>query len=513
MVRMSKQLRQTSRRVRAMRIREAQARGLSPYRVDVDRGLARLLIGVAIAGAMFLSVNMEPWLYGEFAGLAKPVTPGSAILVIGAVLLGAVYLRIHAPELVRSKPQLAVYGFLCVVPLVAARAAALGGVSPQLVPLGVVVFVIALRHGTQVAVTTSLALSFFVALALRNDLHPVANPEAVTLLGGAMVWTFGASHIRKRLWLFKVGIFAALMQLWLATGIDLLAAGQFTQNGLWAAANGVVTGGVLTAMLPIIEYVFRVDTEISLLELCDLNQPLLKRLGLEAPGTYHHSLVVGNLAEAAAEAMGADPLLARVGSYFHDIGKLAKPTYFVENQGTEGSRHTRLAPSMSALIIAAHVKDGAEVAEEYDLPRTIVDIIRQHHGTSLMEFFYQRSLEIEPDEPSSEQMFRYPGPKPETREAALILLADSVEAASRTLPDPSPARLQSLVHELTMKKLLDGQLNESPLTLKDVAKAESCFARVLAASFHGRIKYPGANDHGPGEPRHSPEHPARPDSS
>jgi putative nucleotidyltransferase with HDIG domain len=245
----------------------------------------------------------------------------------------------------------------------------------------------------------------------------------------------------------------------------------------------------------------QVNTEMTLLELSDLNHPLMRQLSLQAPGTYHHSLIVGSLAETAAKAVGADPLLARVGACFHDIGKLQKPDYFVENEGVQGSRHAQLSPSMSALIISAHVKDGVAMAEEHNLPRAIIDIIEQHHGTSLMEFFYRRSKDARSGEEPPEELFRYPGPRPKSREAAIILLADAAEAASRTLPEPSTARLQSLVHELTMKKLLDGQIDESPLTLADLAKAEKGFVRVLAAIFHGRVKYPGTLGESDAEPR------------
>jgi len=500
---MAKQSRQTTKRLRAAEGREKrQAASVSPYRVDVDRGLARGLIGFGITAVAFLAINLETLRDNPNELLLDRLSLGSAILVIGAAVLLGVYLYSNCRRLVNSKSRLLVFGLLCIIPLVVARTSALSGTSPYLVPLGAVAFIIALCYGTQVAVTASFVLAFFVALALRTTVPTaVADPTALALLGGALVWTFGASHIRKRSWLFKVGFIAAVVQLWLAIGLELLTAADLSKEGLWAAANGVITGAVLSALLPIIEYLFNVNTEISLLELSDLNQPLMRQLGLQAPGTYHHSLIVGSLAETAAEATGADPLLARVGAYFHDIGKLQKPDYFVENEGTQGSRHDQLSPSMSALIISAHVKDGAEMAEEHNLPRDIIDIIEQHHGTSVMEYFFHRSKEANNGEESTEEMFRYPGPRPRTREAAIILLADAVEAASRTLPEPSPSRLQSLVHELTMKKLLDGQLDDSPLTLTDLAKAEKSFVRVLAAIFHSRVKYPGTlveDDAGPG---------------
>jgi len=491
---MAKQSRQTTKRLRAAEGRDRRyATALSPHRIDVDRGLARGLIGLLIAAAVFLAVHFDTLRDQPGRQLLGPVPLGTMILVLGAATFLGVYFYNHCRRLVRSKSRLFVFGLLSIIPLIVARATALSGASPHFVPLGAVIFIIALCYGTQVAATTSFVLAFLVAIALRDGgAYPVVHPAALTLLGGALVWAFGARHIRKRLRLFKVGFLAAVVQLWLAIGIELLLTHGATEQGLWAAANGIITGAVLTALLPIIEYLFSVNTEISLLELSDLNQALMRQLGLQAPGTYHHSLIVGSLAETASEAVGADPLLARVGAYFHDIGKLQKPDYFVENEGTQGSRHDPLSPSMSALIISAHVKDGAEMAEEHNLPRAIIDIIEQHHGTSLMEFFYHRSKDSEGGEETSEQMFRYPGPRPRSREAAIILLADAVEAASRTLPEPSPARLQSLVHGLAMRKLMDGQFSDSPLTLSDLARAEECFVRVLSAIFHSRIKYPGS---------------------
>ncbi len=480
----------TSRRLRAAEGKEKFTPApLSTYRIDIDRGLQRGIIVFTLAAAAFSALYFDT-LRDQPGHLFRPRVLGGGMLVVGAVAFLGVFLHHHRRGLLRSKSRLAVFGGLCLIPLLTARAVALGGASANLVPLGVIAFIISLCHGTGVAVATSFVLAFLVAVGLRSEQFPIVHPAALMLLGGAFVWAFGAKRIRKRLWLFKVGFVAGFVQLWLATGTDLVVLGELSKEGGWAALNGLATGALLTALLPIIEYLFGVNTEISLLELSDLNQPLLRQLGLEAPGTYHHSLIVGSLAETASEAIGADSLLARVGAYFHDIGKLEKPDYFVENEGSQGSRHDQLSPSMSALIISAHVKDGVEIAEEYNLPRAVVDIIEQHHGTSLIEFFYQRSQEANGDEAPSEDAFRYPGPRPTTREAAIILLADAVEAASRTLPEPSPKRLQILVHKLVMKKLLDGQLDDSPLTFADLARAEKSFVRVLTAIFHSRVRYP-----------------------
>jgi len=508
---MAKQVRQTSKRLRAAEDREKpKPTALSPYRIDVDRGLARVLIGLGIATACFLILNFKTARDAPRRLLLDKSPLGIGALVLAAVALLGAYFYSHRRDLVGSKSKLLVFGALCVLPLAVARAVALSGASPYLVPLGGVAFVIALCYGTQAAVVTTFVLSFFVGFALRPGVGAFVHPAALTLLGGALVWTFGARRIRKRVWLFEVGLIAAVVQVWIAVAVEMLLRGRVSQDAIWAAANGIITGSVLSALLPIIEYLFNVNTEISLLELSDLNQPLMRRLGLQAPGTYHHSLIVGSLAETASESIGANPLLARVGAYFHDIGKLQKPDYFVENEGVQGSRHEQLSPSMSALIIGAHVKDGAEMAEEHNLPRAIIDIIEQHHGTSLMEFFYERSKGANNGGKPSEEPFRYPGPKPRTREAAIILLADAVEAASRTLPEPSPSRLRSLAHELVMKKLLDGQLDESPVTLTDLARAENSFVRVLTAIFHSRVRYPGALPHGEEEGTSDPE-PAQPE--
>jgi len=241
-----------------------------------------------------------------------------------------------------------------------------------------------------------------------------------------------------------------------------------------------------------LEYLFKVSTDIRLLELSDLNHPLLKKLVMDAPGTYHHSLIVGNLAESAAEVVGAKPLLARVGAYFHDIGKIKKPEYFSENEWQGKSRHDDLIPSMSSLIIISHVKDGVDLAKKYGLNQDIVDIIEQHHGTSLVYFFYKRAQGIMDEEQNKpkEEEYRYPGPAPKSKEAAIILLADAVEAASRSLDNPTPSRIKNLVAEIINNRFLDSQLNNCELTVQDLANIKECFTFILTGIFHTRPKYP-----------------------
>jgi len=235
-------------------------------------------------------------------------------------------------------------------------------------------------------------------------------------------------------------------------------------------------------------------TDLSLLEVGDVAHPLLQELVRRAPGTYNHSINVASIGEAAAEAIGARGLLVRVGAYFHDIGKMLKPAYFVENQGQQGSRHESLVPAMSTLIIVAHVKEGAELARQYNLPQPIVDLIAEHHGTTLVEYFYRRATERQQANPDGgevdEHTYRYPGPKPSTRESAVLMLSDAVESASRALTEPTPARIQGLVHDLAMKRLLDGQFDECGLTLEELEVIEQSLVKSLTAVYHGRVKYP-----------------------
>lgn len=254
--------------------------------------------------------------------------------------------------------------------------------------------------------------------------------------------------------------------------------------------NGFICAVVVAGTLPFLENFFGIVTDISLLELSDFNHPLLKKMILDAPGTYHHSLIVGNLAEAAAERIGAHSLLARIGAYYHDIGKLSQPEYFMENQKIS-SKHTNLSPTMSKMVIMNHVKEGMALAKKYRLKPAIIDFITQHHGTSLVYYFYRKALEeIEQDEKIYEEGFRYPGPAPATKETAIVLLADSVEAATRVVTDPQPAQIAEVVHKVINNKFIDGQLNNCELTLKDLEEIAKVFIHMLTGIYHGRIQYP-----------------------
>jgi len=286
-----------------------------------------------------------------------------------------------------------------------------------------------------------------------------------------------------------------------------------------AAAGTVISGGVALFLLPLLERAFNVTTGLTLMELRDPKQPLLRELQQRAPGTYNHSLNVAAIAEAAAEAIGADSLLTYVGALYHDVGKMNKPEYFVENQIPGINKHDRLSPAMSLLIIVGHVKDGMELAAEFRLPRNIQHFIEAHHGTTLVEFFFARARQLARQEwhgrdvPADDQddtsqsaddtpmpevyvpeefEYRYPGPKPKTKECAILLICDAVESATRTLTDPTPSRIEALVRSLANKRLMDGQFADCELTLRDLNLIVESISRTLASMFHSRVSYPAA---------------------
>jgi len=266
---------------------------------------------------------------------------------------------------------------------------------------------------------------------------------------------------------------------------------------MFAGANAVISPMLTFGLLIFFERFFKVTTDLTLIELGHFNHPLLRMLSEQAPGTYHHSMTMAGLAEAAAAAVGANEVLARVGAYFHDIGKIEKPGYFVENQKGSRNRHDKLSPRMSSLIIAAHVKDGMALGREYSLPEEVVDFIPQHHGTTRIDYFYNKArklAESSEDETKideiKEQDYRYPGPKPQTKETGILMLSDAIEATARTLDDPSPSKLEYTIDELIKKRFEEGELDECPLTLKDLTKIKAAFLNVLVGIYHSRIKYP-----------------------
>jgi putative nucleotidyltransferase with HDIG domain len=340
---------------------------------------------------------------------------------------------------------------------------------------------------------TAITFSFTVSLLTGLWLHDAAF--TIYAFVGSITAAFSVIRCKKRSALLRGGSYVIAVNV-LSVIIILLFKGELfaakaPPSILFAAIGGIGVTAIVSLLLPILEYSFKVTTDISLLEFLDLDQPIMKNLMVSAPGTYHHSVIVGNLAESAAEAVGVNPLLARVSAYYHDIGKIKMPDYFVENQSGSISKHDKLTPHMSSMIIVNHVKEGIELAKQNKLPEPIIDIIEQHHGTMMVSYFYQKAKEQGEDVTPVEEDYKYHGPKPQTRVAALLMMADAVEAASRVLTDPTPARIASLVDRIINHIFIDGQLDECELTLKDIHEVKKRFSYILTGIFHKRIDYPG----------------------
>ena len=367
-----------------------------------------------------------------------------------------------------------------------------------LIPLTFTAMILTIAYNPQFALLMSLSLTLAMIVTLGGRLG-----DLLVSMGGQATAILSLRSVRTRTRLVEVGGLAGLAALAMTVASGLysdqtwkLLAFDAARGLAWATLAGFIVSG----LLPLVERCFGIITDVRLLELGDGSHPLLQELVRRAPGTYTHSMTVATLAEPAAEVIGASPLLARVGSYFHDIGKMLKPHYFIENQTGE-NRHDSLEPALSTLIIIGHVKDGIALADQYRLPRPLIEIIQQHHGTTLVEYFFREALRVQEDlgnTPSVcdgqphplEATFRYPGPKPQSRESGIVMLADAVESSSRALATPTPGSLRKLVRDMMMKRLLDGQFDDSGLTLTDLHRVEESLVKGLTALYHSRIKYP-----------------------
>ena len=361
-------------------------------------------------------------------------------------------------------------------------------------PVAVGAMLISIFQGVGAAASFSLILSVFASLATgaRVELF-------IYFFVSSLVAAYGVRNCTERVILIKAGLMTGLINIILSLAVQMIYGTLYSLDAVVASLSGfmggLLAGIIATGVLPLVEIAFGFTTDIKLLELSNMDQPLLKELMVQAPGTYHHSVVISNMVEATAKAVHANPLLAKVSAYYHDIGKMKKPLYFIENQPGAENKHEKLAPSMSSLILIAHVKDAVELAREHKLGREIIDIIQQHHGTSLISYFYHKAQERQLSKSGKvteikEEDFRYPGPKPQTKEAGLVMLADMVEAASRSLVDPTPARIQGMVQKIINKVFSDGQLDACELTLKDLHEIAKGFNKTLSGIFHHRIEYP-----------------------
>jgi len=357
------------------------------------------------------------------------------------------------------------------------------------IPLAAGAMTTCLFLGIELAIPIAMLIAIGTAIIFKNRFDIF-----IYFLLNSLMAAYWMQNCRERKVFIKAGLKLGLLNVILATVIDVYTGGSTIFKLMWdwgfAFSGGIGAGIVTAGIAPLVEIAFDYTTDIKLLELANLDQPILRRLMLEAPGTYHHSVIVGTMVEAAAAEIGANPSLAKVCGYFHDIGKIKKPLYFIENQANGVNRHDKLAPSMSSLILIAHIKDGVEIAKQNKLGHAIIETIRQSHGTSLIRYFYEKAKQLKGENGVNIDDFRYPGPRPQTREAGLVMLADAVEAASRTLSNPTPARILGLVQNLINKIFSDGQLDNCELTLKDLHNIAKSFNKILNGIYHHRIEYP-----------------------
>ena len=369
------------------------------------------------------------------------------------------------------------------------------GFSPYVLPIPAYILILSIFTSPRVAFVAVTVLLTVLTVGAQYDIQFL-----VTFILLSLVSMITISRIRysRRFDLMKVGFAISIFGLIIVFSIYMLekclidvSYMLIAKNIAYILLNGIISAMITLGTLPLFESMFRIITQYGLAELADHNQPLLKRLQIEAPGTYHHSLMVSNLCEAAAEAIGANPILARVGAFYHDIGKLKRPLFFVENQSYFGieNPHTKLNPRLSKMVITAHPKDGVELAKEYRLPAVINNFILQHHGEGLAKYFYNQAVQEEGIENVKEEQFRYTGPKPNMKETAILMIADAVESAVRSLKNPTPEEIDNIIDKIIVERLNDTQLADSPLTLHDIKVLAATFSRILRGMQHNRIKY------------------------
>jgi putative nucleotidyltransferase with HDIG domain len=427
---------------------------------------------------------------------------------LGSFLIASVLLLVFYKDVMRYKPHYAekyrmllLLGFMVVGTLSIGRLTEyiLIGMSAGLeINPAASVFGLPIPAGAMLVMLlfdfhTALIFSFIISLLA--GLWQADATIAIYAFVGSLTAAFSVIRCKKRTAIIRGGLYVLVANIIMVTTI-LLFSGELLSTKMplsiaFATFSALAVIAIVSLILPLLEYLFKITTDISLLELLDLDQPLMKNLMVSAPGTYHHSIIVGNLVEAVADSVGVNPLLARVSAYYHDIGKMKMPEYFIENQAGGVSKHDRLNPHMSSMILISHVKEGVEMAMQHKLPEVVIDIIEQHHGTSLITYFYEKAKGLPNGTELSEQEYKYPGPKPQSRISALIMMADAVEAASRVLTEPTPARIAALVDKIINHIFLTGQLDECELTLKDIYEVKNRFTYILTGIFHKRVEYPG----------------------
>ncbi len=430
----------------------------------------------------------------EALGLQNPIMRFkdiSGLFLVNALLLSllSLYLFNYHKEIFNDINKIILLGVIYLTIIFIAKISS--QISGYIIPTAFASMLIALTLDSRLALAMTFLISVNIGFIFLGEIDYI-----IIALAGGLISIFSIRKSTQRSSLTRAGLLIAVVNVISIIALSLIhgnPADYIFRNSMWGILNGFISAVLTIGILPFLETVFDISSSFRLMELTNPNQPLLKQLLVEAPGTYHHSVVVGNLAEAATEEIGGNSLLARVGAYYHDIGKLKRPYFFAENQEAYKNIHDDLEPSLSALVIASHVKEGVDLARKYRLPKPIIDIINQHHGTGIISYFYHRALQannIDKSNEVDEESYRYSGPKPQSKEAGVILLADMLEAEARTLNNPTASRIKNLTQNVISRNLVNGQLDDCNLTLRELNKIKDIFSRILTGMFHNRVEYP-----------------------
>lgn len=474
--------------------REAAIKEIKPIRETVSEGDLIVRAGAKITERqqeILRKVYHQKSLQAEEQGLYEQYLPVIARTLLVLLIFSFLYLYFFnfKKQIYNSNPKILAIFLIFALELVLIYIVDVKlQLSEYIYPIIIFSILISILFDTETGIFSTFALGLLLGVLHRFNFPLVL----ITVVAGTIA-CFTTRQVRQRSQFFKSILYLSITYIILIYVIESFdisnAKGEILNLIGLGIINAAISPLLAIGILPVFESLFGFTTDITLLELSDLNRPLLKRLAIEAPGSYHHSIIVGNLAETAAKAINANSLLARVGAYYHDIGKIEIPEYFVENQLGIKSKHQDLTPTMSAIILSSHVKKGRLIGEEADLPDTVLNFIEEHHGTMPMPYFYNKAKEQGDQAPDINE-FSYPGPKPQTRETAIVMLADSVEAASRTLSDPKPSRISNLVQSIINDRFQSGELEDCPLTLKDLALIRESFVQILIGVFHHRVEYP-----------------------
>ena len=480
-------------------------------REEVDPRYERYLQGdLLIEPQQFIDGDQLALLRDEYESAEKQIGGGArfsrvavALMMIAVLsLLNGFYIIKNEPRIANDLRYLSTFWFAIIATAFIGRIVSFDPLRAEVVPLLTTVLLLSVAYNQILATIAAFSLALLLTVSTTGHfnqflvLMSTATAAIIPLKGVSSRTTLIKTSLLSSLTYFIVGCGIGVMETQSIT--EILQDTQFLVMNAKGAALCLVAGYLVAGSLPFIEKAFGVVTDMTLFELSDPSHPLLQDLVRLAPGTYNHSISVASISETAAEKIGGNGLLARVGAYYHDIGKMLKPQYFIENmEAGQESRHDQLNPAMSTLIIIGHVKDGVDLAKQFNLPQPLIDFIEQHHGTTLVEYFYREATKQAEDQPdhktdAEEASFRYPGPKPQFPEAGVMMIADACESACRTLTEPTPKRIESLVNSIVMKRLLDGQFDECSLLMSDIRKIQDSVIKSLIGIYHGRIKYPDA---------------------